>query len=177
VAKNISDAPSAPSNVSSAVISQISPGKRPLTYSRSSGSSAIPLHAFGDSEVIVVMVKSKSEPAAGRYTYRLLATNKTSTMEKELQDAGTRGFDYKDQTIFGSAFGGEEVVAILERDRDAGSGLKYEYRVLATNKTSTMQKELQDAGTAGFKFVGVTISKTAFGGKEVVSILRKETGR
>src|SRR5215467_877687 len=37
-----------------------------------------------------------------------------------------------------------------------------------------MQKELQEAGDAGFKFVGVTVAKTAFGGKEVVSILRKE---
>ena len=27
---------------------------------------------------------------------------------------------------------------------------------------------------AGFKFVGVTVAKTAFGSKEVVSILRKE---
>ena len=49
----------------------------------------------------------------------------------------------------------------------------YDYRVLATTKTSTMQKELSDAGEAGFQFVGVTVSKTAFGGKEVVSILRK----
>ena len=37
-----------------------------------------------------------------------------------------------------------------------------------------MQKELQEAGDAGFKFVGVTVSKTAFGGNEVVSVLRKE---
>ena len=51
------------------------------------------------------------------------------------------------------------------------------YRLLATNKTSTMQKELQQAGDAGFKFVGVTVSKTAFGGKEIVSILRKEVAK
>ena len=37
-----------------------------------------------------------------------------------------------------------------------------------------MQKELQDAGDAGFVFVGVTIAHTAYGGKEVVSIMRKE---
>ena len=36
-----------------------------------------------------------------------------------------------------------------------------------------MQKELDEAGNAGFEFVGVTVSETAFGGKEVVSILRK----
>jgi hypothetical protein len=36
-----------------------------------------------------------------------------------------------------------------------------------------MQRELQEAGTAGFQFVGVTVGKTAYGGKEVVSIMRR----
>jgi hypothetical protein len=131
--------------------------------------------AWGGSEVVVVMAKNKSESTAGRYAYKLLATNKTSTMQKEIQEAGNEGFDYKDQTVFDSAFGGTEVVVILELDRARKSSkVRYEYKLLATQKTSTMQKELQEAGNAGFKFVGVTVAKTAFGGKEVVSILRKE---
>jgi len=131
--------------------------------------------AWGGSEVVVVMAKNKSESSTGgRYAYKLLATNKTSTMQKELEEAGSEGFDYKDQTVFDSAFGGTEVVVILELDRARRSKVRYEYKLLATQKTSTMQKELQEAGNAGFKFVGVTVSKTAFGGKEVVSILRKE---
>jgi hypothetical protein len=48
------------------------------------------------------------------------------------------------------------------------------YRVLATKKTSTMQKELQEAGDVGFEFVGVTVAKTLIGGEEVVSILRRK---
>jgi hypothetical protein len=32
---------------------------------------------------------------------------------------------------------------------------RVEYRVLATNKTSTMEKEMQDAAEAGFHFGGV----------------------
>jgi hypothetical protein len=36
-----------------------------------------------------------------------------------------------------------------------------------------MQKELGQAGAAGFTLVGLTVSKTAFGGSEIVSILRK----
>ena len=62
---------------------------------------------------------------------------------------------------------------ILERDRDATT-TRYEYKLLATNRTSTMQKEMQEAGDAGFHFVGVTVSKSAFGGQEVISILRRE---
>jgi len=133
--------------------------------------------AFGGSEVIVVMSKAKSASAAKKYSYKLLATSKTSTMEKELNDAGSEGFNYIDQTVFNSAFGGDEVVAILELDRETRARVRYEYKLLATSKTSTMQKELQTFGDLGFQFVGVTVSKTAFGGNEVLSILRKEVAR
>ena len=127
--------------------------------------------AFGGSEVVTIMSKGRAAPSTGRYAYKLLATSKTSTMQKELQEAGNEGFTYKDQTVFKSAFGGDEVVVILEADRESLG--RYEYKLLGTSKTSTMQKELQEAGNEGFTFVGVTVSKTAFGGKEVVSILRK----
>jgi hypothetical protein len=36
-----------------------------------------------------------------------------------------------------------------------------------------MQKELQEAGEAGFEFLGMTVGKTAFGGSEIVCFLRK----
>jgi hypothetical protein len=36
-----------------------------------------------------------------------------------------------------------------------------------------MQKELIEAGEAGFEFVGMTVAETAFGGKELVTILRR----
>jgi hypothetical protein len=47
------------------------------------------------------------------------------------------------------------------------------YKVLATSRTSTMEKELKEAGDEGYEFLGVMIGQTAIGGKEVVSILRK----
>ena len=132
---------------------------------------------FGGDEVVAIMVKDPADPNAPRYTYKLLATSKTSTMQKELQDAGDEGFDYRDESVFKTTFGGDEVVVILEGTRDSKSKIRYEYKLLATTKTSTMEKELQDAGRDGFKLVGMTVSKTAFGGKEVVSILRKEVLR
>ena len=64
------------------------------------------------------------------------------------------------------------VLIELERDREAEK-LAWEYKLLATSKTATMQKELSEAGGAGFSFVGVTVAETSFGGKEVVSILRR----
>jgi hypothetical protein len=36
-----------------------------------------------------------------------------------------------------------------------------------------MEKELAAAGPEGFAVVGMTVSKTAFGGNEVVCILRR----
>jgi hypothetical protein len=38
-----------------------------------------------------------------------------------------------------------------------------EYRILATNKTSTMQKEMQEAAAAGFRYGGLMGGDTAFG--------------
>jgi len=127
--------------------------------------------SLGGSEVVVIMTRTESK---GRFGYRLLATNKTSTMQKEMQEAGDAGFEYRGQTVFKSAFGGKEVVVILERDPDRKELGRYEYRLLATKKTSTMQKELLEAGETGFGFVGMTIAKTLVGGDEVVSILRRK---
>jgi hypothetical protein len=127
--------------------------------------------AVGGKEVVAIMARA-GEAASRRFQYKLLATNKTSTMQKEMQEAGDAGFEYKDQTVFGSMFGGAEVVVILERDREATPAL-YEYRLLATKKTSTMEKELGEVGQSGFQFVGLTVSKTAIGGTEVVVITRR----
>ncbi|MBO0859426.1 MAG: hypothetical protein J2P21_13275 [Chloracidobacterium sp.] len=128
--------------------------------------------AGGGAEMVVIMSR-KPEAGAPRYEYRLLATKRTSTMRKELNAAGEEGFLYTGQTIYDSAFGGREVVVILERPDNTKT--TYEYKLLATNRTSTSQKELNEAGVAGFVFCGVTVAETAFGGHEVVSILRRRT--
>ena len=125
--------------------------------------------AVGGSEGVAVLTKTGQ---GGRYAYKLLATSKTSTMQKELQEASDGGFEYRDQTVFKSTFGGQEVVCILERDKDAAAE-KYEYKLLATTKTSTLEKELREAGTAGYEVMGMTVSKTALGGKELVAITRR----
>jgi hypothetical protein len=128
--------------------------------------------AVGGKEAVVIMGKKTGEESKARKKYKLLATSKTSTMQKEMQQAGDEGFEYRDQTVFQSAFGGREVVVIMEME--AGSTKRVEYKLLATTKTSTMQKELQEAGEAGFALVGLTVAKTAMGGSELVSILRRD---
>jgi hypothetical protein len=127
--------------------------------------------AFGGNEVVAVMSKAAGTKT-GRFAYRLLATSKTSTMQKELQDASNAGFQYRGQTVFTSAFGGDEVVCILERD-GAEPRDQIDYRLVATSKTGTLEKELQQAGAAGYEVVGMTVGKTAFGGNELVAITRR----
>ena len=95
--------------------------------------------------------------------YRVLATNKTSTMEKELNEGAKAGYHFEATMGGESAFAGSEVIVIMSKDRTAPSSGRYVYKLLATNKTSTMQKELQEAGREGFQYKGQTIFKTAFG--------------
>lgn len=126
--------------------------------------------AAAGSEVVVVMTKLPE--GSPRRTYRLLATNRTSTMQKELQELGSEGYDYKGQTIFNSTFGGKEVSVILERSAD-GSKTAIRYKLQATSRTSTMQRELNELGQDGYLLVGLTVAQTAFGGNELVAIMRK----
>ena len=86
-------------------------------------------------------------------------------MQKEMQGLGDEGYDYKGQTIFSSTFGGREVSVIMER-RDGLFKGRLTYKLQATSRTSTMQKELNQAGQDGFELVGLTVANTAFGGSQ-----------
>lgn len=129
--------------------------------------------SFGGKEVIVVMKKRLDGAASGNRRYVLLATSKTGTLQKELQQAGDEGFEYCGQTVFESAFGGREASIILEKVLNQEKSRRVEFKLLATSKTSTMEKELREAGESGFHFLGVVVGKTAFGGKELISVLQK----
>jgi hypothetical protein len=128
--------------------------------------------AIGGSEVVVAMARVSGREGAGRFSYRLLATTKTSTMEKELGEAAEAGYVYKGQTVFKTAFGGEEVVVILERNRDERAP-EQDFKLLATKRTGTLQKELNEVGEQGYELLGLTVAKTAMGGEEVVAITRR----
>jgi hypothetical protein len=125
---------------------------------------------FGGKEVVVLM--QKGGDVTGKYRYKLLATSRTSTMQKEMNDAALDGYDYVGQTVFESLFGGEEVVSIVERGAAAES--EFVYKLIATSKTSTLQKEANELGADGFQALGMTVGKTALGGSELVVIARKK---
>jgi hypothetical protein len=126
--------------------------------------------AVGGKEVVVLMEKSRDNP--GPYAYRLLATSKTSTLQKELQESADAGYSVVGQTVFESLFGGKETSAILEKGGTGGE--RFEYKLLATSKTSTMEKELRELAEGGYQAIGLTVGKTALGGSELVVISRRK---
>jgi hypothetical protein len=126
--------------------------------------------AVGGKEAVAVMSRIQG---GDQYQYKLLATNRTSTMQRELREAAELGYEYRGQTVFETIFGGEEVVCILERNVDRRPEVSSAYLLVATSRTSTLQKELQQAGVDGYEVLGLTIGKTAMGGSELVAILRR----
>jgi hypothetical protein len=127
---------------------------------------------FGWREVVAVMQREAGGGTKTKRVYKLLATNKTSTMEKELRELGAAGFEYRGQTAFVTAFRGREVIVILEKD-ETKPAKRIEYRLVATTRTSTMQKELQEAGAEQFIAVGMTVCKGFVDELEIVTILKK----
>ena len=55
----------------------------------------------------------------------------------------------------------------------AAAAAQSHYRVLATNKTSSMQKEIKEAADQGYQVVGMAVGETLVGGRELVTIMRR----
>lgn len=106
----------------------------------------------GQSEMVLFLERVTQPPDT--YKYRLLATTRTSTMEKELNQAAQEGFRLLPRTITAKeGFLSNEIVSVLEQAPK--SSKRYEYRLLATSRTSTLQKEVAQSEADGFTLVGL----------------------
>jgi len=114
-----------------------------------------------EGEIIVTMRKSSEGDDKDRFQYKLLATQRTGTMERELQEAADQGYEYAGVMARG------EVMVILERDKTLASKQHSQYRLLATSRTGTMEKELNQAAADGFEFMGLLKRD------EVIAIMRR----
>ena len=128
--------------------------------------------AHGGRELVAILSRPFETNRIVPAEYLVLATNRTGTMQNELNDAARRGFLFVAQTVFETAFGGEEVVVIMERGPNA-DGPVCEYQLLATERTSTMMRELAENARLGFVVRGLSVSETAFGGNEVVVVTER----
>ena len=103
---------------------------------------------------MALLLESVAE-APNTYEYELLATTKTSTMQKELAVAAVRGFRLLPETMMQKErmFGPMEIVVVLEKAPSTPQ--RYEYLLLATTRTSTLQKEMTQATEGGYEIVGM----------------------
>ena len=102
--------------------------------------------------------------------YLLLSTSRTGTMEEELNEAGGRGYRFLATQGGETAFGGSEAVVVMTLDPE---GRRFRYILLATNRTGTMQREMNEAPPE-YSFAGMTVFDTRFGGNEAAVILEAE---
>ena len=128
----------------------------------------------GDEVVVVMSRRSAGEARPARY--KVLAANQTSTMRRELAAMGAFGFRYRGQSVAETSIGDLEAIVILERDT-ADRDAQYDYQLVAEAPASAMQAELNELSSMGFEVEGLTVSKTAFGGNQVVTILSRRHGR
>ncbi len=103
---------------------------------------------------MAVFLSLEATPEAP-YKYKLLATTRTGTMQKELNELADDGYRLIPSTMIAKTqlFGGAEIVMIMERLPKPVK--QYEYKLLATSRTSTLQKEVTEAQTSGFVIIGM----------------------
>ena len=99
-------------------------------------------------EIAVILEKVVTPP--NTYQYILLATSRTGTMQRELDEAASEGFRLLPATMMSS---GSEIVMIMEKSPNSSRG--YQYMLLATRMTSTLQAEMAQAVENGYEVVGM----------------------
>jgi hypothetical protein len=102
--------------------------------------------------LLVLMARDpRTKEKKQQYEYKLLATIKAATMEKEMQEQGQKGFAY---LATSSGMGG--LTTVFERDLAAPAGAQREYKLFTTIRDVTTQKELGEAVAAGYRLLDVT---------------------
>src|SRR5690242_8272908 len=87
--------------------------------------------------LLLVMLAAAGTAVFGqqRYEYKVIATNKTSTMQKEMSEAADAGYHLEKVMGGNTEFGGSEVVVVMSKDSAESNSGRYVYKLLATSKT------------------------------------------
>ena len=110
---------------------------------------------------VLLVLSAASIAEAQDDRYLLLATERTSTMQQEINAAASRGF----RVVAASPKESSEVVVLLEQSKD-----RYEYRLVATTRPATLQREISDAAEAGYRIIPRAVTGK---GDEVVVLMEK----
>ncbi len=107
----------------------------------------------GNSEIVLVLER-KGKPAES-VDYKLVATTETPTFQKEVSELAAQGYRAVPRTFITKphVMAGPEIVVIMERSPN--SAKRYDYLLLATTLTSTLEKEWAEAAGQGYQLVGM----------------------
>ena len=113
---------------------------------------------------IALLVLSAATVVEGQETadkYLLLATERTATMQQEINEAAARGF----RVVAASPSDGSEAIVLLEQTKGT-----YQYQLVAATKTGTLQREISGAAEAGYRIVPRAVVRK---GDELLVLLEK----
>jgi len=100
--------------------------------------------------------------------YLVLSTSKISTIEKELDEASSYGF----RVITGSPTATTEMALFLECVSTPSK--PYEYKIVATSRIKSMEKELNEAAQENYRVLPQTfIAKQGMFTNEIVVVLER----
>lgn len=103
-------------------------------------------------------------------TYLVLSTKRIQTMEKELDEAAAKGF----RVLYGAPTEHWDMAILLRRVQDSEQA-PYSYKVLATSRNKTMQKELNEVAGQGYRLLPRTIIfKQGLLTAELVMLMERE---
>lgn len=104
-----------------------------------------PAQGFDMAILLKRVPEAKDEP----YSYRILATSRNKTMEKELNEFASQGYRLLPRTItFKSGLFTNELLMVLEREPQAKK--KYEYKLISAGKETKLHKKIDEAMGQGF---------------------------
>lgn len=96
-----------------------------------------------------ILLKRAPEAANEPYSYKVLATSRLKTMEKEMNDLAKQGYQLLPRTIiFKQGFITAELVMLMERAPN--SNKTYQYKLVQGRKEVKIHKEIDEAGEQGF---------------------------
>lgn len=166
-----------PGNLQKDILNAASEGYRVLVIGAGAGFCAVLEREPGAASPSTPAVDRKNEGkekkvnlAAADYSrpYVLIATTKTSTLEKEIADAAAHGFRLQ------SAAAADELVYLMER-QDATTA-RADYILLSTTKSETLEREMNQAVARGYRvhpFSLTGVFKSLSGTFEIVAVMEK----
>lgn len=122
---------------------------------------------------MTIFVSAQSKPAdlvkvEDDQSYLVLSTKKLSTMEKELDEAAAKGF----RVLYGAPTQQFDMALFLKRN-DANE-TPYNYKIMATIRLKTMEKELNEFAAQGYRLLPRTlVFKQGFLTAEMVMLMER----